>query len=328
MRRWVKLNVFRSINIGISAFMFLLLSIGARAAEIDNVRILFASEQSGGTLALHSMREDGSDVRLHVPAAVRGRGEYEASISPDGQKIAFTTYRYGGWKIAISDIDGKNVRRLTMDPQYVYDPAWSPDGKTILYRRIENGSGPYYRGNAAIYAIDVDGRNNRRLRVNNREHIRNLSYASDGQHILYDAFIDDGIAIMKINHDGSGHTRISTEDLQAFAPSWSPDDKFIAHMRQDADGYIDVWLMHVDGSEARNLTRSKANGMHAIGEAFQHWQYETSVSPDGQFVAFTADYHDRGNADVYLVSIETGEIKRLTNNKGADLHPFWYQANR
>lgn len=302
-------------------------TLAVESASNENVRILFASERSSGTLALHSMLADGGQVKLHVPAAVRGRGEYEASVSPDGQRIAFTTYRYGGWKIAISDLDGKDTRRLTMDPQYVYDPAWSPDGKTIAYRRIVNGSGPYFRGKAAVYMINADGSNNRAITSNDKEHIRNLAFSPDGQYLLYDTFTDDGIGIVLVKRDGSARTRLTRLNTQSFAPSWFPDGNWIAYMRQDDEGYIDVWKMRVDGSDAQNLTQSKAKGLHSTGDTFAHWQYETSVSPDGRYIAFTADYQEKGNADIYTVSLETGDTIRLTNGKGADLHPFWYKVS-
>lgn len=319
----------------IFAFKFIvagLLSAGTVASAVQStndsgVRIMFASEQSGGTLALHSMKPDGSDLRMHVPTAVRGRGEYEPAVSPNGTHIAFTTYRYGGWKLAIADIDGKNVRRLTPDPQYVYDPAWSPDGKTIAYRRIVNGNGPYFRGNGAIFAISNDGSNNRQLTHQSDEHVRNPAFSPDGGYIVYDAFVKDGIGIMKVDADGSGHKRLTPESIFAFSPSFSPDGQWIAHLRQDKDGYVDVWTMDTHGNHSRNITNSRAANIHAVGDAFQHWQLETSVSPDGHLIAFTADYHDKGNADIYVVSIDDGSIKRLTHDKGADLHPVWFREN-
>ncbi|WP_262695342.1 TolB family protein [Kordiimonas aquimaris] len=301
--------------------------VSAESTVDENVRILFSSEKSSGTLALHSMLADGSLLQLHVPAAVRGRGEYEASVSPDGKHIAFTTYRYGGWKIAISDLDGRNIRRLTMDPQYVYDPAWSPDGITIVYRRIVNGSGPYFRGNAAAFIINADGSNNRALTSNNKEHIRNLSFSPDGHYLLYDAFVDNGLGVMRMKKSGSEHMRLTNLNTPSFAPSWFPDGNWIAYMHQDQEGYVDVWKMRVDGTEAQNITQSKNKGLHSIGDTFSHWQYETNVSPDGKWIAFTADYQDKGNADIYTVSLETSEIVRLTSHKGADLHPFWYKVS-
>ena len=61
-----------------------------------------------GTLSLYSFDFLTKDIKLHVKASVSGRGEYEPSVSPDVKNLAFTTYRYGVWKVAISDIDGSH----------------------------------------------------------------------------------------------------------------------------------------------------------------------------------------------------------------------------
>lgn len=291
-------------------------------------RILFASERSAkDTLSLFSIATDGSDVKQHVKIAVNRRGEYEPSISPDGKKIAFTTYRYGGWKIAIADLDGSNVRRLTMDPQYAYDASWSPDGKRIIYRRIVNEGGAYFRGKGDIFSIDVDGTNNVNLSQAKDEHARNPAFSPDGKHIIYDAFVGDELKIILMKQNGSNQRSVSASTEFAFAPSWSPDGQWLAHLRQDSDGYVDVWRMRPDGSGAENLTESRGKNYHAIGDSIQHWQYETHWSPDGEWIAFTADYAEKGNIDIYLVAVESGKIARLTREKGADTHPFWYQTD-
>lgn len=298
------------------------------AGEIsgDEMRLMYASEQTSTTLSIVSTRADGSDLREHVPIAVNRRGEYEPSVSPDGKFIAFTTYRYSGWKIAISDINGRNVRRLTMDPQYVYDASWSPDGTQLVYRRIVNHGGAYFRGNGDIFLINEDGSNNRNITSDDTEHARNPSFAPDGQKIVYDAFVGDQLFVATVKPDGSTKRRVNTGESHAFAPSWSPDGQWIAHLRQEEDDYTDLWVMRSDGSDARNLTQSRARGYAPIGDRIQHWQYGTSWSPDGQFIAFTADYEEEGNVDLYTVRVNGGPVARLTSGKGADTHPHWYQA--
>lgn len=297
----------------------------AGAEPIKNMRILYSSEQPAATMAVFSMAKDGSDRTLHVPAAVRRRGEYEASVSPDGKRLAFTTYRYGGWKIATSDLDGGNVSRLTMDPQYVYDANWSPDGQQLVYRRIVNNGQAYFRGQGDIFIINRDGSANRNLTKDETEHARNPSFSPDGNSVVYDAFVGEQLHIGFVGSDGSDKRRLSLEnDVHAFAPSWSPDGQWLAHMRQDSEGYTDLWVMRPDGSDARNLTSSRERGWPMIDNRIQHWHYGTSWSPDGEWIAFVADYQEPGNIDIYRTTVSNGETIRLTQRKGADAHPYWY----
>lgn len=297
------------------------------ASQLDTVpagRILFASERQRDTLSIVSMNTKGTDLRQHVPASVARRGDYEPSVSPDGKSVAFTTYRYGGWKIAISDLEGGPARRVTMDPQYVYDASWSPDGKQLVYRRIVNRGGAYFRGNGDIFVINTDGTGNRNLTADDTEHARNPSFSPDGAQVVYDAFVGDDLHVVRINANGRQKLRLPTGGMHAFAPCWSPDGEWIAHLRQDDEGHTDVWVMQPDGSDARNLTRSKSNSLPAIGERIPHWQYGTHWSPDGEWIAFVADYAEPGNVDIYLISVRDQTLARLTRLAGTDTHPFWY----
>lgn len=66
----------------------------------------------------------------------------EASYSPDGRKIVFTSMRDGDQEVYIADADGKNAKRVTRAKGYDGGPFFSPDGKRIVYRsdRASNGN--------------------------------------------------------------------------------------------------------------------------------------------------------------------------------------------
>jgi tricorn protease len=66
-----------------------------------------------------------------------------------------------------------------------------------------------------------------------------------------------------------------------------------------------IWVVGRDGGEARRLT------------SFQGQETNPKLSPDGRWVAFSAQYG--GNTDVYVVAVEGGEPRRLTWHPGADV---------
>jgi Tol biopolymer transport system component len=120
-------------------------------------------------------RRDGSAQRRLTTA--HGY-DAEASYSPDGGKIVFTSLRnaypadrlspedrkrletdpaYFG-EIYLMDADGSNQRRLTRWPGYDGGPFFSPDGQRILFRHFEpNGV------SADVYTMKLDGSDVRRL---------------------------------------------------------------------------------------------------------------------------------------------------------------------
>jgi len=70
-----------------------------------------------------------------------------------------------------------------------------------------------------------------------------------------------------------------------------------------------IWIVPRAGGSARRLT--------SFGGQTQH----PHLSPDGKWVAFSAEYS--GNTNVYVVPAEGGQPKRLTWHPGADLVEGW-----
>jgi len=67
----------------------------------------------------------------------------------------------------------------------------------------------------------------------------------------------------------------------------------------------DLWVARHDGSDVRRLTTHPGTVTHPV------------FSPDGQIIAFSAQYD--GNTDVYVVPVAGGVPRRLTWHPGADL---------
>ena len=147
-----------------------------------------------------------------------GGGADAPAFSPDGRTIAFTLLPTGGSDedIYLADADGGNVRQLTSDPAYEYQPRWSPYGTMIAF--VRGGD---------LWRMGADGTHARRLTTGLT--VDSPSWSPDGRHI---AFVISGTGSMNegpqrkslwfVDTDGANLSNMSFELFQVAHPAWRP----------------------------------------------------------------------------------------------------------
>jgi Tol biopolymer transport system component len=88
---------------------------------------------------------DGSERRKLISGDVG-----EAAWSPDGRRIAYTSWQHGPPEIYVANADGGAARRLTRNAVDDFGARWSPDGRRILYTHGADGS-------HQVYVMNADG---------------------------------------------------------------------------------------------------------------------------------------------------------------------------
>lgn len=272
--------------------------------------IVFESDRDGDSEIYLMDIEGGNVVQLTHNTAT----DSDPSWSPDGKKIVFTSNRDGNENVYIMDANGKNQRELTKYRLSDYGPSWSPDGKRIAYTS-------YRHKNIDIYIMDADGKNSRRLTYSPGED-SSPSWSSDGKKIVFESMREGYSEIYTMDNEGENIKRLTHNNVMDIEPSWSPDGKTIAFTSQrEGDIVSKIYLMGIDGKNQGRLTSKEDYTDFSLSE--NYCESNPSWSPDGRKIVYTFGSKETGNFEIYIINIETKEIKRLTYNKIVDSFPSW-----
>ena len=167
--------------------------------------------------------------------------------------IAFVSGRTGTVQLWVMDADGADPVQLTEGPGTKLHPAWSPDGRSLVFAEADRGlSDP----NFDLYVVGADGLE-RLTETPTRE--ASPAWSPDGTTIAFSSNRGGGDHdIWAMEVDGGGLRRLTRASGLDLNPAWSPDGRFIAFTSL-RDGNYEIYVMRADGSHERNLTRDPAN---------------------------------------------------------------------
>lgn len=165
----------------------------------------------------------------------------EATLSPDGKMIVFTSMRTGDLELFTMNIDGSNVRQITNELGYDGGAFFSPDGRQIVFRasrpKTEEeistykgllGQGLVQPTDMEIFVCDVDGSNMRQITNLGKANWAPYFHPS-GKKILFASnhHTTQGrqFNIFSINVDGTGLKQITFDNTFDSFPMFSYDGK-------------------------------------------------------------------------------------------------------
>jgi Tol biopolymer transport system component len=152
----------------------------------------------------------------------------EATISPKGDKVIFTSMRHGDLDLYTMDLDGKNVKQITNTLGYDGGAWFSPDGKKIVWRAS---------------------------RPKTKEEIE------DYKNLLSQGLVaPTSMEVFVANADGSDAHQITFLDKANWAPNFTPDGKHIIFCsnHEYARGFpFNMYLTDIKGKGLEKISRDK-----------------------------------------------------------------------
>ena len=262
-------------------------------------KIFFVSDRTGHKEIWSMDADGGNQKRITQYNSIT----IEPAVSPDGSKIAFTSYVRGNPGIFVFSVDP--VRRLPFYNQNASmnaTPEFTPDGQHIVYSSTASGW-------AQIYIADLDGRNLRRISNRQAIEVEPKVNPKTGSDMVFVAGPGNQ-QIYRMNIDGVNVERLTDGEGQASNPSWHPNGQIIAFSwtRGYAPGNFNLFLMDV-------ATRSFNQLTHGMGR-----NENPSWAPDGHHLVFASNRS--GRSQIWTMLADGTEQWQLTT-QGENSQPNW-----
>ena len=281
----------------------------------------------------------------------------EPAFSPDGQWIAFRSGRNGGG-IFLMGATGESVRRLT---NFGFDPAWSPDGKTIVCAS-EGIYTPYSRPTPSkLFTVSVDRGT---WAVLDSQDAVQPQWSPHGNRIAFWCLPNGSGRRSIFSIASSGGDRVPALDDGYFNwdPVWSPDGAYL-YFSSDRGGSLNLWRVPIDErtgkvqgapepittpSAMSGFLRVSRDGRRVIYESIDHHSNlfkiafdpvkETSIGSPIAITQGTKQYINpevspdgewlafwsfEGQENIYVIRTDGSGLRQLTNDRFRNRGPVW-----
>jgi len=291
---------FTPISIAFAA----LAAVSAGCSSAGSDEVSFVGPEIDGVRDIRIVNLSDESSRQVLPRAIGLGTAFE--WFPDGKRAAV----YRGDAFYVTEVEQDLIGEcLTCDFDDFGGFAFSPDGGSIAWPARDG-----------IYLQDIDDYSLEKVVELDRPAW--LSWSPDSKSISF-TLRDVRLGIYRLDlEDGSVTPLTDDESVSHLAPAYSPARDQIAFHALDKDG-LRLTVMDADGSQMRVVTEWTFGG-----EIFDPGlQDPPQWSPDGKQLLYTAA-SARGDTDIFVVELDTGEVTNLTNLPGADKSAVWSADGR
>jgi Tol biopolymer transport system component len=224
-------------------------------------------------------------------------GYSQPRSSADEDSIVFITRGADLW---IYHRKEKENEHLVATGHSVFNPAWSPDGKSVAYSGLRDNQ-------ADIWIVDVQRKSAKPL-TDDRANDFNPSWHPSGQYLFWVSDREGPESIYRLDLISNEIVRITSDKEEVAYPTVSPDGAYLVYV--------------IRSRRILSLRLHRLTETVELGELV--WQYHCrrqgwallnpQFSPDGRWLGFDLPLPNQG-ADIFAVPVESpgSRMIRLTN---------------
>ncbi len=257
-----------------------------------------------GLLVLSAGAQEKASSTPTIDQSLEWKAAFNPKISPDGMRVVYelqkTNWEENAFErnLWIADVATGESHALTSAKKSSTNAGWSPDGRWIAFLSDRPGQ---------------------------------ITGTPDGKKQLY-----------VISADGGEAQQLTKVENDVNALEWAPDSKRIAFSMTDPEPkalkdrkekYGEYSVVHADYQMMHLWTTEVPSGGAPVaepkrltdGDKFSVGEF--SWSPDGTRIAFSAqrdaDLISSETADLYVVTLSDGLVKKIVSTPGPDTNPQW-----
>jgi len=261
-------------------------------------RIAFV-QQGRGAKEVYLVDFDGENVQR---VTSDGSIALSPAWSPDGARLAFTSYKSGSPLLYERDLATGRDRLLSDRQGINITPSYAPDGRALAFATTVAGA-------TEVVLSDLARGGVQQLTQGRRFDSLSPSFSPDGRRVAFvsNRLGEPHIYVMQLG----GEPRLVSEYVYGgrgynVSPDWSPKGDFIAYHSR-VNGAMQLMMVGPGGGTPRLLTNAGNNE-------------DPSWAPDGRHVVFSSP--DRDGGGLFVLDTVSGRVRPLLRGRGFGL-PAW-----